>query len=121
MPHPIRFHARCTVEVQVTYYAEREGFHVTEFGELWGTYEKPVELRAEVTYFGINEVPEVEWLDKGVVEDSGLTDSEVEGAEELAIEAAYQKLTAEAGDGPDVERGDHMRDQMKDAQIWEAS
>lgn len=80
--------SQAPIEVTVRYYAEREGFHVTEYGELWGTYEREVELRAEVTYARSGQ-PIVQWLDKAVLEDAGLSDAEREGAEELACEAAY--------------------------------
>ena len=102
------------------YEIEREGFHMTEFGELWGTYYREIELRAEVTFHSINESPEVELLDKAVIEDAGLLASEFEGAEECAIEAALDELRRNPFDDEATQRADYLLDLAKDESLREA-
>lgn len=81
-------------EVTITLSIEREGWHSSPYGELFGAFEKTAELRAEVSYE--HGQPVVEWCDQEVVDALELLESELEGAEELAAEAAYLKLRAAA-------------------------
>lgn len=108
------------VEVTFAHSVERDGWHdspVCGGVRLYGSYEKEFELRAAVTFTGINDAPEVEWLDKAVVEDLDLT-----GAEEQAIEAACDVLRKRGEqDEPGVARADYEYDLRKDAALSEAS
>lgn len=111
--------APTTVEVTFAHSVERDGWHDSPFGRLYGSYEKEFELRATVTFTGINDAPEVSWPDKAAVEDLDLTDAEIEGAEEQAIEAACDVLRKRGEqDEPGVARADYEYDQRKDDAIF---
>jgi len=84
--------ATTTIEVTFAHSVERDGWHDSPFGRLYGSYEREFELRAAVTFQGINDAPVVEWLDKAALEDLGLDAAELAGAEEQAIEAACNVL-----------------------------
>lgn len=61
--------------------------------EPYATRTVQVELRAEVQLGdGVKDEPVVTWLDKAVPEDAGLNADELEGAVELAVDAAWQKV-----------------------------
>lgn len=110
------------VEVTFAHSVERDGWHDSPmYGgvRLYGSYEKEFELRAAVTFTGINDAPEVSWPDKAVLQDLDLTDAETEGAEEQAIEAACDKLRKRGEqDEPGVARADYEYDERKDDAIF---
>jgi hypothetical protein len=107
------------IEVTFAHSVERDGWHDSPFGRLYGSYEREFELRAAVTFQGINDAPEVEWCDKAAVEDLGLTDAELEGAEEQAIESACDVLRkqAETWEDPAIAKADHDYDEQRDWQL----
>lgn len=108
-----------TVEVTFAHSVSREGWHPSPYGQLFGSHEKEFDLRAAVTFTGINDAPEVEWLDKAAVEDLDLTDAEIEGAEEQAIEAACDVVRKRGEqDEPGVARADYEYDLRKDDAIF---
>lgn len=57
----------------------------------------PYELRAEVSFSGPHDEPSVVWLDAAVLADLDLSDAELEGAEEMAVELAVAKLQSAEG------------------------
>lgn len=112
-----------TIEVTFPIAIERDGWEQTGYGQVWGTVEREHELRAAVTFHGINDAPEVAWLDQAVVDDIGLTAAELEGAEEQAVEAACDVLRKRGEDyeDPAIARADHELDQRKDDELFARS
>jgi hypothetical protein len=102
------------------YEIERDGWHDSPHGRLFGSYTREIELRAEVTFYGVNDEPDVELLDKAVIEDADLTAAEIEGAEECAIEAALDELRREPRDDEETLRADYLLDLAKDERLREA-
>jgi hypothetical protein len=109
------------IDVTFAHSVERDGWHDIPPGvRCYGSYEKEFELRAAVTFHGLNDAPEVEWLDKAAVEDLGLEPEELTGAEEQAIEAAADVMRKRAEDyeDPAIARADYEYDQRKDDAIF---
>jgi len=91
---------RVPVEVTFPISLTRPGWENTGFATVWGEVETEHELRAAVTFPDSDDAPDVEWLDKARIQDLGLSQPELEGAEEQAIEAActvLRKRTDERG------------------------
>ena len=107
------------IEVTITLCIERAGWHDSPFGRLYGDYEREHELRAEVSFGSPNDKPEVSWLDKAVLEDLDLFDSELQGAEEQAAEAGYLKLRGELTELDRAEeRADREYDERRDEEVF---
>lgn len=114
--------APTVIEVTFPILIERDCWVQTGYGEVWGSHETEHELRARVTFRGPFEDAECELLDKARIEDLDLTAAELTGVEEQAIEAAADVLRQRGEQDPDdVRRGDHERDQRKDAALWEGA
>ena len=73
------------------------------------------ELRASVEFTGLE--TEVDWLDKGHVEDLALTADEEAEAVEQAVMAAWDVLTAREVDDPREVRADYEADRAKEGRV----